>query len=163
MKMSRTLNGAIAGIVATVAMTATMRRLHPLLSFKSRYPLPPREITQAWFGFRSENDLRGLTTFLHLGFGAAAGALLGTLCRRPQVLAGALYGAGVWATSYLGWIPAVGLLKPATRHPVDRNALMMSAHLVWGAVAVIVLHELARAEQSVFAQADSNPSIPDQD
>jgi hypothetical protein len=49
------------------------------------------------------------------------------------VLAGTLYGLVVWGASYLGLVPALGLLSPATRHPRRRNALMIAAHLVWGA------------------------------
>src|SRR5687767_15180090 len=39
--------GAIAGMVGTMAMTSTMRRLHKKLPPKQRYPLPPREIVDA--------------------------------------------------------------------------------------------------------------------
>lgn len=41
---------------------------------------------------------------------------------------------GVWTVSYLGWVPALGLLTPAGRHPSRRNARMIAAHLVWGTV-----------------------------
>ena len=55
-----------------------------------------------------------------------------TICVPPP-LAGACYGLAVWAGSYLGLLPALGVLKPATEHPVRRIALMIAAHLVWGA------------------------------
>jgi putative membrane protein len=31
-------------------------------------------------------------------------------------------------------LAALGILKPATEHPPRRNALMIAAHLIWGAV-----------------------------
>ena len=43
---SRLIIGALAGLTATTAMTAAMRRLHRQLPARERYPLPPREITE---------------------------------------------------------------------------------------------------------------------
>jgi hypothetical protein len=43
---SRLVLGGLAGITATTAMTAVMRRLHRKLPGAERYPLPPREITE---------------------------------------------------------------------------------------------------------------------
>ncbi len=42
--LSRLAIGAIAGFVATMAMTAAMRRLHRRLPANERYKLPPREL-----------------------------------------------------------------------------------------------------------------------
>jgi hypothetical protein len=67
------------------------------------------------------------------------------------VLAGAGFGVAVWAGSYLGWLPAAGILSPATEHPPRRNALMIASHVVWGATAGVVFDKLAgedrRAEE----------------
>jgi hypothetical protein len=41
-------------------------------------------------------------------------------------------GVAIWAGSYLGWLPTVGILTPATRHPWRRNLLMIVAHVIWG-------------------------------
>ena len=51
---TRILLGAIAGFVATAAMTAAMARLHRRLPEADRYPLPPREITQRIMGGRDD-------------------------------------------------------------------------------------------------------------
>jgi uncharacterized membrane protein YagU involved in acid resistance len=55
-------------------------------------------------------------------------------------LRGALAGLALWVGSYLGWLPAVGILRPATRHPWRRNLLMIVAHIVWG----VTLGEMTR-------------------
>jgi HPt (histidine-containing phosphotransfer) domain-containing protein len=34
----------------------------------------------------------------------------------------------------MGWLPALGILKPATKQPLPRTSLMIGAHLIWGAV-----------------------------
>ncbi len=149
--MSKVLIGALAGIGGTLAMTVVMRRLHRRLPPASQYPLPPREIVQETFPRASERVLRPLTMLSHFGYGAAAGALFALTARGRGAAAGMAYGTGIWAASYLGWIPAVGILAPATQHPRDRNALMIAAHLVWGAVTALAVCELDRAEQSIFA------------
>ncbi len=63
----------------------------------------------------------------------------------PPALAGAGFGLAVWAGSYLGWLPAAGILRPATEHPPRRVALMIAAHLVWGASAGLALGALSGA------------------
>jgi hypothetical protein len=153
--MSRILKGVLAGICGTIAMTAVMRRLHRRLPSRYRYPLPPREIMEKIVPAASESDLRQLTTLSHFEFGAAAGALFALVAPRRGGAAGMAYGAGVWAASYLGWIPGARILTPATHHPRERNALMIAAHLVWGAVMALSVRELDQAEQSIFSKGDA--------
>jgi uncharacterized membrane protein YagU involved in acid resistance len=59
-------------------------------------------------------------------------------------LKGALFGVGVWAASYLGWLPAAGILRPATREPAGRNAMMIASHAVWGASLAVISERLRR-------------------
>lgn len=139
--MHKLVRGAIAGAVATIPMTLIMTRLFRQLPPDQRYPLPPRLITEsiaerAGVNPASSDDAltRG-TLIAHFGYGAATGALFPLLEQRgyPPALAGPGYGLGVWAASYLGWIPALKILSPATRHPpsvgaqrtdVDRSCCM---------------------------------------
>ncbi len=129
-------SGAISGIVATAAMTLAMNALYRRLPREERYPLPPAEITAEVArraGLPRQSTVE-TTQLAHFAYGAAAGALYGAVKGpgRGNVAEGAAYGVGVWTASYLGWIPAVRILKPATRHPLRRNALMLAVHLVWG-------------------------------
>src|SRR6476469_6557592 len=63
----------------------------------------------------------------HLGFGAAGGLLYALLRRlvpdAPGGMLGVAFGLAVWAVSYVGWIPALGiLLRPgATSADVPRS------------------------------------------
>lgn len=80
------------------------------------------------------------------------GALYGGLGSRlpvPEPARGALLGVGVWAGNYLGLLPSVGLLTPATRHPVQRSALMISAHVVWGVATGLLLRAAKRGVHSL--------------
>lgn len=149
--MNRYLAGAVGGLLATVPMTVAMVSLHRTLPRDEQYPLPPREITDdlvARSPFKEplqDETMTRLTLAAHFTYGAAAGALYGSLLhQRPRpVLLGASYGLAVWAASYLGWIPAAKVLKPATQHPWRRNLLMLAVHCVWGASTASVARRLA--------------------
>lgn len=143
--------GALAGLAATMAMTAAMRRMHRHLPAEEQYPLPPREIVDRISDPGSEVAARTATMLSHFGFGAGAGALFAL----PSVnrLGGARYGLAVWAASYLGWLPALGILTPATDHPLRRNVLMVGAHIVWGLVLQRSLDELEAAADQAFGRA----------
>ena len=151
--MNRILLGALAGLAATAPMTLAMKLMHEQLPREEQYPLPPRQVTEGVAekaGVNEHLDEKGreaATWASHFAYGAACGALYGALSgeamdERP-LLAGAGFGVAVWAASYLGWLPAAGILSPATEHPARRNALMIAAHLVWGATAAAALSGLA--------------------
>lgn len=135
------LIGAAAGLVATLPMTIFMQTVWTQLPRREMHPLPPRRITrrllrktgvQGRVNYRNET---ALTLLLHFLFGAAAGAfyslLVGKFPGRDEVK-GTLAGVTLWTGSYLGWIPAFGILPPATHHPWRMNVLMIVAHFVWG-------------------------------
>lgn len=150
--MNGVLLGALAGLLATGPMTLTMKALHEQLPAEEQYPLPPRAITEELAeraGVREElgeDEREAATWFNHFGYGTACGAVYGALAanrRVPPLAAGVGFGLAVWAGSYLGWLPAAGILRPATEHPPRRTALMIAAHAVWGAGVGLVVHALS--------------------
>jgi hypothetical protein len=118
---SRLVIGAIAGFVGTMAMTSAMQRLHRRLPEEERYPLTPREITDSTAeaaGVELTNEpAKDITTVAHFAYGAAMGALIAAMNPEPSKKTGAAAGMAVWFASYLGWIPAMNVLEPATEHP----------------------------------------------
>jgi putative membrane protein len=115
--------------------------LHRRLPSSERYPLPPREITTKAVGqFTEPAELRPetrsvLTWLAHFGYGGATGMLYACMERHlpgGPAIRGPLFGLLVWAVSYLGLLPGLHVLTPATEHPARRNALMLGAHVVWG-------------------------------
>lgn len=148
--MQRIVSGALAGLAATMAMSMAMSRLHALLHGRERYPLPPREIIEQTGSADGEENARAGTLAAHFGFGALVGAIFALLPSRKG--GGMLYGLGVWAFSYLGWIPAAQILAPVWRHPIRRNLLMIAVHLVWGATLAKALRELETAEKEAFGR-----------
>jgi uncharacterized membrane protein YagU involved in acid resistance len=152
---SRLLIGGIAGFVGTMAMTGAMRRMHARLPEKERYPLTPREIVDSGskqIGVTLTNEAaKDVTTLTHFLYGAAMGAMIAAANPDPKKRTGAAAGVAVWLASYMGWIPAVGTLEPATQHPVRRNALMIAAHVVWGSATAAAIRELRLARESILA------------
>jgi hypothetical protein len=153
--MNRILLGALAGLAATAPMTLAMKLMHEALPEHEQYPLPPRQVTEGMAEkagvseHLDEQDRETATWASHFAYGAACGALYGALSEgleglgAPPVLAGAGFGVAVWAGSYLGWLPAAGIISPATDHPPRRNALMIAAHVVWGVAAGAIVDRLS--------------------
>ena len=139
----RMMQGAAAGLAATVPMTIVMEGLRAAMPAEQHRPMPPREIVDRTIekaeqtsGERADLDRRdrtAVTAIAHLAFGAAAGALYGAASRRPSMLTGIAYGLGVWAVAYGVGLPSLGLHPAAQRDTKDRNEVLVASHVVWGA------------------------------
>ena len=154
--IDRIVLGALAGLAGTVAMTAAMRATHRHLPAAERYPLPPREIIEGALPEPVKDEVgeqgrQTATLAAHFGYGALTGAAYGLAAPRSGVVGGAVYGVLVWAGSYFGLMPGLGVLKPAQQHPAGRNLLMIGAHLVWGGTLALTLRELEHARREIFA------------
>ena len=153
--MNRILLGALAGLAATGPMTLAMKLMHEHLPREERYPLPPRQVTEglaekAGVNERLDEEEREAATWVsHFAYGATCGALYGAVSGEKTdehaLLAGVGFGLAVWAGSYLGWLPAAGIISPATEHPARRTALMIAAHAVWGATTAVGVERLSDA------------------
>lgn len=151
--MNRVLLGALAGLAATVPMTLAMKLMHEQLPREEQYPLPPRQVTEGLAekaGVNEdldEEEREAATWVSHFAYGATCGALYGAVTGegmdKVPLLAGVGFGLAVWAGSYLGWLPAAGIISPATEHPARRNALMIAAHAVWGAGVGVAVERLS--------------------
>lgn len=146
--MNGVLVGAAAGVAATIPMTLVMETLHERLPGEPPRPLPPREVVEGAAvkaGVHrelDERDMQQLTLAAHFGYGAACGAAFGLVAPRnvpTAIVAGMMFGLGVWAGSYLGWLPALGVRQSAMQDPRARSGLMITAHMVWGAAAGAII------------------------
>lgn len=156
---SRMVIGAIAGFVGTMAMTRAMRRLHARLPEEERYPLPPREIVDS-VAAPPDEAAKDATAASHFLYGGMSGAVIGALNAPVSPVSGAVAGVAIWLGSYMGWIPAGGILRPATGHPPRRNLLMIAAHLVWGWSTARAMRDLAEARDTIFAAGEDKDVPP---
>lgn len=136
--MNALVRGAVAGTVATAAMSAVM------LAFRDRMGEQPPDaiVTSAADAVGvdpTETEADALASLAHLGFGLATGAGYALLPRYlPPPVRGVAVALAVWAVSYQGWVPAVGILPPASRDKPGRTEVMVGAHVVFGAVLGVV-------------------------
>ena len=151
--------GLMAGLAATLPMTVVLEAGHALLPEHEQYSLPPAEILlvleEKTLDKPLPKPIHSVATMIgHFMYGSMNGGLYAaTMGRLPgsPLLKGSLFGLGLWMVSYLGWLPAAGILQPARKHPARRRALMILAHLVWGSVTAIIADSL-----------DSNDSLLEQ-
>ena len=155
--MRRILAGLVGGAVGTVFMTMAMKKMHRQLPRKDRYPLPPRRVTmelaeKSGLGPpRRETNRKALTRVTHYAFGTGMGAVYSIIAPRTRwapVVAALPFGLAVWAGSYLGWLPALGLHPPATQESAPRNALMIASHFIWAGTIGATVAGLATARSS---------------
>ena len=146
-------DGAVGGVVGTATMSAVM-----LVGEKTGLMprQPPEDIAAAALDAvgvseRDEKTDEALAVLAHFGFGAAGGAVFGLLHRRlrlpiPAAVHGVVFGSLVWAASYKGWIPALGILPPPERDQPGRPATMLLAHWVYGATLGAVVGDGGQGE-----------------
>ena len=133
------IDGARGGAIATVAMSAVM-----IAGDRTGHmgEQPPTTITRFALGEagvdRPSLAASRLAPFSQLAFGAVGGAAFGLLRRLvpsvPGGLLGVSFGLAVWAVSYKGWIPALGILPPPEDDRPGRPVVMVVAHVVYGLV-----------------------------
>jgi hypothetical protein len=51
---------------------------------------------------------------------------------RSEIIAGSLFGGGVWAVSYFGLLPTLKLFPSAEDDSPQRQAVMIAGHIVYG-------------------------------
>ena len=144
--------GAVGGAAATWLMQQAMRHAGKLPE-RVRPPAPSEDpgdfmVRQGErvVGPMRQNVHRRAAQGLHWAYGLsgpiALGALSGVLGLRSTaklIGAGALVGAVVWATGYVGWLPAAGLVAPVHKVPVAKSASGLASHLAYGALASLPL------------------------
>lgn len=144
-KIAKLEHGLTSGALATVPMTAVMFAAQKLGLLGK---MPPAKITDDMLArggvAATKSERNALTTLAHLGFGAGCGALYSLLRPgRPSLgraaIEGAAFATAVWGASYAGWIPALRIMPPPADDRKDRQATMVIAHWVFGAVLGIVV------------------------
>ncbi len=155
------LDGALGGAVGTAGMSALMLAAGKAGLMGEHPPdkIAGAALDAAGVHARDEEDQDALATALHFGFGIGCGALFGLLHRRlpfhvPAALHGIVFASLIWVTSYQGWVPALGIMPPASEDRPDRPRIMFLVHLVYGAILGVIVArrgDESREEASEFA------------
>jgi hypothetical protein len=160
------LEGAAAGALATIAMSAAMfgfRRLGLMGE------MPPEKITSGVLdrlGVRRSRIAQDLLASAnHVAFGAGGGATFG-LVRRwvpssiPTPPLGVVFASAIWAVSYAGLAPILGLMPPPQKDRVGRPLSMIAAHLVYGTVLAFLVDRFSRRRAGSAAKPARPPAEP---
>lgn len=137
--MGKLQNAFWSGLLATGPMTMTLLQLQSKLNISRDKALPPAALTTDMLAPLQNNlskERRIDSSLLsHFGFSVACAVIYSAFYKKVDLSPknkGLLYGLGIWATSYLGWVPALGLRPAAKNVSTERNLQMMAAHVVWG-------------------------------
>lgn len=155
--MNKFLAGALGGFAATVPMTMVMVYLHRQIPKKERKVIPPKQITVKVAddlgvkeAIRHQPEKDAVSLVNHFAYGTTTGALYAPLASSidlPPLVKGTAYGLAVWAGSYLGWLPLLNIRQPATERPASENAMMIAAHIVWGACLGVLTEQMTDRNQ----------------
>jgi uncharacterized membrane protein YagU involved in acid resistance len=87
----------------------------------------------------------------HLAYSAGLGALYGVARREvdsgPAPVAGAIFGLAVWAVSFEGWMPGLGVMPATTDLPPKKRAPDIMGHVIYGVAMALVHDALERAHE----------------
>ena len=135
------LDGALGGGIGTVGMSALMLAAGKMGLMGEQ---PPDKIAGTALDAigahaRDEKAQDALATLLHFAFGVGCGTIFAAIHRRlpfrlPAALHGVIFASLVWAASYEGWVPALGILPPASRDDPGRTRVMFLSHVIYGAL-----------------------------
>jgi hypothetical protein len=124
----RLRDGALAGLLATLLMTALLCAA-PSLSGRDAAEASERLCALA----RAHAPAFALGLVLHFGYGALAGALFAIIHPGATVGSGISYGLLLWAVAVTVYSPLCGLGFLARAEPA-LAAMVLPAHLLYGAV-----------------------------
>jgi hypothetical protein len=139
MKTRSLATGALAGIAATVPMTAAMElgRRSGLLRHQ-----PPEQITDRLLAVggtskATRQQRQRVAGLVHVATGATLGAIFAALPQPKRldhrVGLGVAYGIGVYVLSYAGLAPTLQLMPSPSQDRPGRQLTTLVAHLVYGA------------------------------
>ena len=128
--------GSTAGLCATALMSVVFAAGDRSGALDTP---PPRKIIDRFLPQLPPKPSDRLALATHLGYGTVGGVAYEALVGRGdtvlprRLIGGVLYGLAVWAASYEGWVPAIGVLPKAHHDKPGRASTVLVAHLVYGA------------------------------
>jgi uncharacterized membrane protein YagU involved in acid resistance len=147
------LAGAAGGLAGGTAMTVMITQVAPRVAPQSMLPSTPAPIkfvrwTERATGHRralSQGEEKGAGLAAHALFSAASGAAyalartrLAPVAALPTPAAGVAFGLLVWAATFQGALPALGVMPRTTDHRPRRWPAPLMGHSLFGVVTAVV-------------------------
>jgi uncharacterized membrane protein YagU involved in acid resistance len=155
--------GAVGGVAGGIAMTVLITKVAPHVLPADMRPSKPapqkavewaeRQVGKPQALAQRPEDAVALAGHLAYsavtgaGYGLARHALGSTAERLPVPATGVLFGLVVWAASFEGLLPALGVKKRTTQHPPKRWLSPLMGHSVFGVVTAVLSTALHRRAQ----------------
>ncbi len=140
----------MAGFAGTVVMTAaiTAEKLSGLMREEPAPEIISAHVESA-IGLREylpEPVVQVSWLLQHFGYGVNAGVgyalLQERLPKNRPLLAGTVYGVGLYLAGYAGWLPLVHLYPPPMQNPRRKVALLVVEHVVFGTTTALTYRTL---------------------
>jgi uncharacterized membrane protein YagU involved in acid resistance len=140
--------GGIGGFTGAIPMTLFMLLVHRLLPKWQQYALPPEGVTEELSqrtGIARYLNKIGLllaTLLAHFGYSSFVGMFYAPVSTKvrlslPPFVKGSIFGLIVWAVGYLSLLPIMNMRAAGTRQSLQRNIMMVAAHLIWGSTTAM--------------------------
>lgn len=149
------IRGAIAGAAGTAVMTLMMKQVASRVMPADMLPdefAPKRVVEWAEEQAGEPNALtdsqeQAAAMGAHFGYGSGSGAVYGLLRETlindvPAPVAGVIFGVAVWAVSFQGWMPALGVQEATTDQPPRKWPAPIMMHMVYGASTALAYEAL---------------------
>lgn len=162
-RWSDAMQGGVAGVIAASCMTVVRMAAHRAGLIDRMVPQAVQEGIERRAGARPpRGGSRVADQALHLGYGAAMGAVYGAFVdrphRAPRIGRSLAYGMAQWAFGAGVMLPALGVARPLWRRSLTENAVDLAAHLTYGAVTAFVSGEFARQDERPRSGHPASPA-----
>ncbi len=148
------VRGALAGAAGTAVMTLMMRKAAPRMIPDDMRPdeFPPKRVVE-WAEEQTgaphaltERQEMQVAMGAHFTYGSGSGVVYGLLRSQlddlPAPLVGAMFGVGLWAVSFEGWMPALGVQEATHEKPPKKWPMPIMAHIVYGTTTALAYEAL---------------------
>ena len=148
------IRGALAGLAGTAVMTLMMKKAAPKIVPEEMRPdkFPPKRAVE-WAEEQAgepnaltESQETKAAMGAHFTYGSGAGVVYGLLREQmggiPAPLSGMLFGVGLWAVSFEGWMPALGVQEATHEKPPKKWPMPIMGHMVYGATTALTYEAL---------------------
>ncbi len=141
--------GAAAGLLGSAAMQAARTATQKIVPEASMpmHEEPGEYVADRVIPQGARKALKtAASTLLAFGYGSAGAAVYTAVRDEPSILTdGALLGVGIWAASYLGWLPVSKLTTPVTKQTPGQVTMSIFQHILYGVATVGSYRKLRRA------------------